>query len=74
MTKEIAFQRAKAFVGAKVKDTINGFVGKCTAVAIYDKEFDTIRVQVEHDDKNGFLQSMWFDHTRLEIVKEADEE
>ena len=73
MTKKTAFQRAKTFVGAEVKDTITGFVGKGTGVAIYDKAFDTIRVQVEHVDKNGFLQSMWFDHTRLEIVKAADE-
>ena len=74
MTKKTAFQRAKTFVGAEVKDTITGFVGKGTGVAIYDKAFDTIHVQVEHVDKNGSLQSMWFEHTRLEIVKAADEE
>lgn len=74
MTKKTAFQRAKTFVGAEVKDTITGFVGKGTGVAIYDKAFDTIRVLVEQVDKNGSLQSIWFDHTRLEIVKAADEE
>lgn len=74
MTKKTAFQRAKTFVGAEVKDTITGFVGKGTGVAIYDKAFDTIRVQVEQVDKNGSLQIIWFDHTRLEIVKAADEE
>lgn len=74
MTKKTAFQRAKTFVGAEVKDTITGFVGKGTGVAIYDKAFDTIRVQVEQVDKNGSLQSIWFDHTRLKIVKAADEE
>lgn len=74
MTKKTAFQRAKTFVGAEVKDTITGFVGKGTGVAIYDKAFDTIRVLVEQVDKNGSLQNIWFDHTRLEIVKAADEE
>lgn len=74
MTNKTAFQRAKTFVGAEVKDTITGFVGKGTGVAIYDKAFDTIRVLVEQVDKNGSLQSIWFDHTRLEIVKAADEE
>ena len=74
MTKKTAFQRAKTFVGAEVKNTITGIVGKCTGVAIYGKAFDTIRVKVDYVDKNGFLQSIWFDHTSQEIVKDADEE
>lgn len=73
MTKKTAFQRAKTFVGAEVKDTITGIVGKGTAIAIYDKAFDTIKVLVEYVDNNGSFQSLWFDHTRLEIVKAADE-
>ena len=74
ISKKTAFQRAKTFLGAEVKDTITGVTGKCTGIAIYDKRFDIIEVRVEHLDKNDFLQTDWFGHTRIEIVKAADEE
>lgn len=54
--------------GYEVVDTVTGFAGTATAVASYVTGCAQILVQPAVDEKGGYKEAKWFDHTRLNIT------
>lgn len=59
-------ERSKRFLGKKVTDVISGFEGVAVGYSIWFTGCDTVGVQAPVRD--GKVETLWFDVTRIEIV------